>query len=75
MGSDPPYSFVLIRLGPDPENIIGGLLSLWEIPLWDLIPLGKYPVYHVEYQFEHLGLLFNAYHTIRTGSTGFFIVH
>ena len=33
---------VFIRLGPDPENSIDGLLSLWEITLWDLIPLEKY---------------------------------
>ena len=37
------FSCVLIRLGPDPENITYGLSSLWEITLWDLIPMGYYP--------------------------------
>ena len=34
---------VLIRLGPDPENSIDGVLPFWEITPWDLMPLGKYP--------------------------------
>ena len=45
---------VLLRLGPDLENSIYGLLSLWKIALLGLNTVGKIPVYHNQCLNGHL---------------------